>query len=836
MKESKLHLIDQPSAPASQQQFVSVIVPVALPKLYTYSIPFLLQGVLKVGIRVEVQFGRNKLYSALVYKIHQTPPDGYKAKPILSVLDFDPIVSESQLKLWEWMRSYYACTLGEVMNAALPAGLKLTSESKILLRPDFTEEQFEREDLSEKEYIILQALYNRIELTVEQIREIIEQKTVYQHIKRLIQKKLIFAKESLKLKYSPKTIDIVHLSEPYKSDPSKLEQAFEIIGQRAMKQAATLLTYIQLSKESKQVKKSDLYQGAGIDAAILKKLVDKKILEIEPVEISRLSEYQGNLLDHNHLSEAQAACFTAIKDHFSTKKVVLLHGVTGSGKTQVYIEMIEAVIAKGQQVLYLLPEIALTAQIVSRLQKYFGDKIVVSHSKFNNNERVEIWQRVLDGVPLILGARSALFMPFQNLGLIIVDEEHDPSYKQNDPAPRYNARDTAVFLAHLHQAKTLLGTATPSLESYYNAKQNKYGYVLLSERYGGASLPEIQIIDAGEERRKKRMKSHFTVQLLEAIEHTLAKKEQVILFQNRRGYAPVYTCNVCGWTAECKDCDVSLTYHKHSNDLHCHYCNYRKSMPKACPACESNSLIIKGFGTEKIEDELDLFLPDVKVARMDWDTVKGKHGHEKIIELFASKKVDILVGTQMITKGLDFDNVGLVGVLSADQMLFFPDFRSTERAFQLLLQVSGRAGRKQKKGIVLIQAFNIDHPVLKEVQQNNFDAFFGRELQERNEFAYPPFQRLIKIQLKHKKSDMVDKAAHFLADALRDKLGDRLLGPSTPSIARVRSYFLRDIMIKAGKNNEKLSSIKSYILHVYQHLKAQKGYSTIRVVIDVDPY
>jgi primosomal protein N' (replication factor Y) len=446
MKETKLKLIQQQPEYLPQPQFVTVIVPVALPKLYTYSIPFHFKEALKVGVRVEVQFGRNKLYSALVYKIHAKPPEGYAAKPILNILDLEPIVSLSQLKLWEWMSQYYACTMGEVMNAALPAGLKLTSESKILLRPDFTEEQFEREDLSEKEYIILQALYNRIELSIGQIRDLIDQKTVYQPIKRLMQKGLIFAKESLKSKYSPKTMDIIHLSEPYKSDSSQLEQAFEIIGQRAMKQATTLLSFLQLSKEYKQVKKSDLYQRAGIGASLLKKLVDKKILTVEAVEISRLSEYDAALIAHNHLSEVQMNCLASIQDYFKSKAVVLLHGVTGSGKTQVYIELIEAIIAKGQQVLYLLPEIALTTQIVSRLQKYFGDKIVVSHSKFNNNERVEIWQRVLDGVPLILGARSALFMPFQNLGLIIVDEEHDPSYKQNDPAPRYNARDTSKLL------------------------------------------------------------------------------------------------------------------------------------------------------------------------------------------------------------------------------------------------------------------------------------------------------------------------------------------------------------------------------------------------------
>jgi primosomal protein N' (replication factor Y) len=831
-----LHLLENDKEAKTQRLFVTVIVPVALPKLYTYSVPLHLKDLVQVGFRVEIQFGKSKRYAALIYKIHNKEPENYVPKPILNVLDNEAIVTDKQFKLWEWMSQYYATTMGEVMNAALPAGLKLASETKITLRHDFTEEDFASNDLNDKEYTILEALFNRPELTIAEIQGLIDQKTIYPYIKSLMEKRLIHVNEELKNKYKSKKVDMVCLAEPYFSDSTKLRDAFEMIGTRAIRQAETLMAFIQLSKEMEEVPKKALYDRARIDSTGLKKLTDKNILEVYHKEISRLSDYEGEVIDNFKLSNAQEQALTEVKDAFEEKNVVLLHGVTGSGKTQVFVELMEEVIAKGQQVLYLLPEIALTAQIVQRLQKHFGDQIIVYHSKFNNNERVEIWHNSLNGMPIVLGARSALFLPFSNLGLIIVDEEHDPSYKQNEPAPRYNARDTAVFLSYLYNAKTLLGTATPSLETYYNVQQKKYGLVELNKRFGEATLPEIFIIDAGEETKKKRMKSHFTPQLLTAIEETLANGEQVILFQNRRGYAPVYSCNMCGWTADCVDCDVTLTYHKYSNDLHCHYCNHHRNLPKSCPACGNHGLIIKGFGTEKIEDELKIYLPDVKVARLDWDTVKGKHGHEKIINTFANKEVDILVGTQMVTKGLDFDNVGLVGVLSADQMLHFPDFRATERAFQLLLQVSGRAGRKKKRGKVYIQAYKMDHPVLNEVKTSNFKRFFERELQERIDFAYPPFHRLIKIQLKHKKPNTVDKAARFFAECLKTKLGDRILGPATPGISRIRTYYIRDIIIKLGKNSEQLNYTKQLIVDVQNHLKAQKGFSTIRTIVDVDPY
>jgi primosomal protein N' (replication factor Y) (superfamily II helicase) len=487
--------------------------------------------------------------------------------------------------------------------------------------------------------------------------------------------------------------------------------------------------------------------------------------------------------------------------------------------------------------LYLLPEIALTAQIVGRLQKHFGDKILVYHSKFSVFERVEIWHKAMQGTPILLGARSSMFLPFKNLGLIIVDEEHDPSYKQTDPAPRYNARDTAVFLAHLYGCRTLLGTATPSIETYYNVQQKKYGLVEMKNRFGGLMLPEMFLVDLTEETKQKRMKSHFSEQLLTALRECFDRGEQAILFQNRRGYAPMYKCNTCGWNSECSRCDVAMTYHKHSNDLHCHYCGQEQRLPKACPACRSVNLGIQGFGTEKIEDELSIYLPEAQVLRMDLDTVKGKNGADKIIQQFEQNEVNVLVGTQMVTKGLDFDNVGLVGVLSADQMLKFPDFRASERAYQLLTQVAGRAGRKRKRGRVLVQAFQVGHPVLNEIRTDDFDAFLARELQERHEFGYPPFVRLIKIQLRHKIDKNVVDAAKYLAERLIALLGKQhVLGPAVPGISKIREYYILEIMLKLGRNTELINRTKTVLLEIQDELKQIKDYAAVRIGIDVDPY
>jgi primosomal protein N' (replication factor Y) len=821
-----------------KRMYVTVIVPMPLPKLYTYSVPFHLKSEVEIGVRVEVQLGRQGLYAALVYKISEETPD-YKTKPILAILDDEPVVTEKQFKLWEWMADYYVCTMGEVMQAALPAGLKLAGETKLLLHPDFEETDWLslNAQLNSKESFIIEQLQKYKELSLSDLRKMMNQKTIQPLVKNLLEKRFILLREELQRRYKPKTVSMISLAEPFSLDNAlSIKQAFELVGTQAKRQMETLMAYIQLSKQMGEVSRKALQEKADVSATIIKSMEKKGVFDIYEKEVSRLDNYEGEAMGNYELSDSQQKAYDDILESFEEKNVVLLHGVTGSGKTQVFVELMEHVISQGKQVLYLLPEIALTAQIVGRLQRHFGDKIVVYHSKFNNNERVEIWKSVQAGTPIILGARSALFLPFNDLGLILVDEEHDPSYKQTDPSPRYNARDTAVFLSYLYNAKTLLGTATPSIESYKNVQQGKYALVEMKQRFGGLALPKIELVDLGEENRLKRMKSLFSSQLLDALQETLDNGEQAILFQNRRGYAPVYHCGICGWTADCNDCDVSLTYHKYSNDLHCHYCGYQTKLPKTCKACGSTQLIIKGFGTEKIEDELQIYLPDVKVMRMDWDTVKGKEGHDRIIKKFERKEVNVLVGTQMVTKGLDFDNVGLVGVLSADQMLHFPDFRASERAFQLITQVAGRAGRKKKQGRVVIQAFNIGHPVLKEVMENDFDAFIKREMRERYDFLYPPYYRLIQIQLKHKKSDILAKAAQFFADRLRSKLGERVLGPAVPGVARVRTYYLMDIMIKLGLNSKGLNYTKELIREVQEELKSKKKIGYVRVLVNVDPY
>ncbi len=814
------------------QTYVTVILPLALPKEYTYAVPLEMVELVKVGVRVEVQFGKNKLYSALVYQVTQQKPEAYTPKPIVAVLDTEPIVTERQFDFWRWMAGYYCCTIGEVMNAALPSGLKLASETKLILSPifdgDFT-------DLNDREYMIAEALTIQNELTIEEVRKIVNLKSVYHLVDSLLDKKVIYLEEELKEKYKPKTIDCIQLAEPYRSNMDLLKTVFEQIA-KAGRQTETLIGFIQLSKQKKDVTKKELSEYVDVGSNIIKELEKKKILEIYKKEISRLNEYSEDLIDGFPLSEQQERAISSIYQVFEEKDVLLLHGVTGSGKTRVYIELIEAAIKRGEQVLYLLPEITLTAQIISRLQKIFGDDIAVYHSRFNNAERVEIWQSVLNGKSIVVGARSSIFLPYRNLGLIIVDEEHDPSFKQHDPSPRYNARDMAVLIAQKHRAKVVLGTATPSVETYQNAVTNKYGLVEMKERFGGLELPKVRIVDLKEETRKKKIKSHFSSVLLQELTDALARGEQAILFQNRRGYAPTLNCETCSWTSQCINCDVSLTYHKFSNTLKCHYCGHHTKIPQACPACGQQKLIIKGFGTEKIEDDLQIHLPDAKIGRMDFDTVRTKNAHSEIIQKFEQKELDILVGTQMVTKGLDFDNVGVVGVLSADHLLHFPDFRASERAFQLITQVSGRAGRKKKQGMVVIQAYDTEHPVLAEVFSNDFENFFRREIMERKAFMYPPFYRLIKITISHRKVESAKFAADYFAALLKEKLGTRILGPTEPGIPRVRAYYLRDIMIKLERNNKVIDITKALLLVISQRLQHEKGMSNIKINIDVDPY
>jgi primosomal protein N' (replication factor Y) len=826
LDQHQLHPVD------TTQTYATVILPIAVPKPYTYYIPEEFVPHVKMGIRVEVQFGKNKLYTALVIEVHSNKPDAYRPKSIISLIDEDPIIQPIQLKFWKWMASYYCCTLGEVMNAALPANLKLTSETIITISPLFDDDF---SDMNDKEYLIAEALSIQSELPIEEVRKILDQKTVYPVIKSLLDKKIIYIKEDLKEKFKPKKVHCLRLQEPYRSNPPLLEEAFELLS-RSTRQVEAMMAYLQLEKQSDYVRRQDVCKKANVDGSVIKAMQKKGVLEVYEREISRLGSYEEDTIEAHELSEQQKRAIKEIDESFEENQVVLLHGVTGSGKTRVYMEYIKKALKKGEQVLYLLPEIALTAQLITRLQKIFGNEIAVYHSRLNNNERVELWNEVLEGKPLIMGARSALFLPFQKLKLVIIDEEHDPSYKQRDPNPRYNGRDAAIYLAHLHGAKTIIGTATPSIESYFNTKKGKYGLVSMPDRYGGIQMPEIILADLKNDFKERGKQGQFSSTLLDAMEETLKNNEQIILFQNRRGYAPVYRCTTCGWHGECRHCDVSLTYHKGFNALKCHYCGYQAKLPTECPACGSKDLKLQGLGTEKIEDEIKIYFPEAKVGRMDFDTVRSKNAHAKIIHDFEEGRIDILVGTQMVTKGLDFENVALVGVISADQILQFPDFRSAERGFQLMTQVSGRSGRKRKRGRVIIQAIKNDDPTIREVRDHDYFSLFQREINERQTFQYPPFYRLIRITLKHKKTDTLNQAGYIYGKHLEKHLGAWVKGPAVPYISRIRSYYLLDFLVKLERDPKKIAFAKRTILDAQAHLHHTEGYSGVRVSVDVDPY
>jgi len=815
----------------STETFVQVLIPLAIPKPLTYYVPENLVKDIKFGQRVEVPFGKTKLYSAVVIRVVNTKPEGVKIRPIISIIDEKPIITTEQVKLWEWISDYYCCTMGEVLQAALPANLKLASETVLVLSPLFDEDY---EGLTDKEFMITEALSIQNEISIDNIRKILAQKTVYPIINSLIEKRIVYLKAEMKEKYKPKKIGCVRFSEKYQTDPESLHEAFDLCS-KSSRQTEALMGYIVLSKDKPFVQKTELYKKANVDSSVLNAMAKKGIFEIYEREISRLGTYEDDIQEMFTLDEQQTRALSEIKTHFETKNTVLLHGVTGSGKTRVYIELIQEAIKKGEQVLYLLPEVALTAQIISRLQKVFGDEIATYHHKLNNHERVEVWKTVSEGKSVVLGPRSAMFLPYKNLKWVIIDEEHDSSFKQNDPAPRYHGRDAAIYMAYVYGAKTLLGTATPALETYYNAKKGKYGLVNMPRRYGEIAMPEINVIDAKREKEQRKLQSHFTTELLDKMSEVLGRGEQIILFQNRRGYAPALRCQSCAWTQECNHCDVTLTYHKFKHNLQCHYCGFQAPLTKVCPNCGDLDLRLQGFGTEKIEDELKIYLPDAKIARMDYDTVRSKNAHSKLINDFEEKRIDVLVGTQMVTKGLDFENVSLVGIISADQLLKFPDFRASERGFQLMTQVAGRAGRKKKQGKVLIQAMNVAHPVLREVIDNDYQEFYAREIMERNAFKYPPYARLIKIQMKHKKADVLNHGAKIFGDYLKAELGKRVQGPAVPHVGRVRNYYILDFMIKLEMDMKVVTYAKQVIRESIVKLNQEAGYTTVRVNVDVDP-
>ena len=810
--------------------FAEIIIPLALPKNYTWLVPEKFQHLVKPGSRVEVGLGKNKKYAGIVKRFHYDRPETFEPKDILNVLDTEPVIFEQQLKLWHWIAQYYMCSEGEVMAAALPAHFKLSSETVIVLNEEFGDDF---SSLDHDEYLVAEALLIKKELRLNEVQEILDSVNSYPVIKRLIEKRVCFVWESLKETYTPKKETYILLNPQFDNE----ENLSELLNNwtRAPRQMELLLSYLHLMKAEGEVTKSQLLKKSGASDAQLKALIEKKILFAETRKVDRLRYLPRNVNIDFELTPAQLSSFNALNEIFLEKSVCLLHGITASGKTQVYIKQIEQYISRGKQVLYLLPEIALTSQIIRRLQKNFGGYIGIYHSKFNQNERIEIWNKVKSGeLKIILGARSSLLLPFTDLGLVIIDEEHDSSFKQQDPAPRYNARDAAVYYASLHEAKVLMGSATPSVESYYNAQAGKYGLVELNDRYGGVHLPEIHLVDTKRIFTKDKSKVMVTPELQEAIQQSLNKKKQVILFQNRRGYSPYQICQACGWIPKCMHCDVSLNYHKNTNKLHCHYCGSTYPKVNTCMACGSDKFMQRNFGTEKVEEQLQEIFTESKIARMDVDSVRGKQAHDHLIQMFEQQKIDILVGTQMVVKGLDFDNVHLVGILDADSLLSFADFRVNERAFQLMEQVSGRAGRRDGRGEVLVQVANMTHPVLKYVQQHDYNLFFKNEIEDRKRFFYPPFSRIILLTFRHKIKEVVESASFRFAGALKKDFGQYLVGPAEPVVNRVRNQFLMELLIKLPKDASLIAACKAAIHEQMAVLHNEKKFRSVVMIPDVD--
>jgi len=825
--------------PERKTLFVDIILPVPIRKEFTYRVPFELNEAIFPGARVVVPFGRSKLVTGVVSSVHENIPENYQAKYIEYLLDEQPIITQEQYSFWKWISHYYMAPIGDVMNAALPANFKLASETKIVLHPDFN---LDYKLLTEREKDIVMALELRETLDLKEISELVGIKTIQPVIKALIDKKAVMSLEELNDKFTPKTSTFVRLADEYLSENNLNEfiQSIEQVKSKE-KQLEAILTLVHLGDyrqgKMKAVMRKDILDE-GISLSSLNTLEKHGIFLQEKMEISRLKTEGSEGEQFKALSPAQEKSLDEIHGAFDEKKVALLHGVTGSGKTEIYVQLIQEHLDLGKQVLFLLPEIALTTQLIQRLSIYFGDQIGVYHSKFNQNERVEIWNHVLNNDPnrfrIIIGARSSIFLPYRDLGLIIVDEEHESSFKQYDPSPRYNARDCAVVLSSLHKANIVLGSATPSIESFHNAKADKYRLVTLNDRYGNVRLPEIQCADVRKERKQKSMKSHFSSFLLDHIQEALNLKEQVILFQNRRGYTPLWMCEICNWTPKCKNCDVSLTYHKHTNSLKCHYCSYTIPPVGTCSACGSNRLQMLGFGTEKIEDELSLMFPDIVVKRMDLDTTRSKNAYANILNDFDRGAIDILIGTQMVTKGLDFNNVNLVGILDADMLLNRADFRAFERSFQLMTQVAGRSGRREKRGKVIVQTGDPDHWVIQKVIGHDYIGFYDSEIIERENFFYPPYFKIIHITLKHRDENTLNRAASDLATVLRTSFKERVLGPEFPVVKRIHNLFLKRITLKIERdaNDKKVKERLQKIVDDFYSVPVNKS---IRTIINVDP-
>lgn len=808
-------------------KYVDVILPLPLKDCFTYSTK---NDNLKIGQLVVVQFGSRKFYSAIIKSIHLNKPKEYEVKSIITVLDEIPVVNSIQLAFWDWMANYYMCSLGDIMNAALPTYFRIASETQVIIHPEF---DGELNYLQKDEVKLLEFLTIHDKLTLKEISTLLNQKQVFKLINDLIRREIIQIKENLYDKYKVKTLKVVELNIS-EDDLQNIPLT--------VKQSALVKSYKELIKESKSfVAVSTLLKKTGFSSSILWLLVKKKVFNIYHKKVSRFLKEDTKLITTNNLTDFQNKAYKHIKHEFEDKNVCLLHGITSSGKTELYIKMIREQLRRGKQVLYLLPEIALTNQIVKRLQKYFGNNIGVTNSYLNSSEKVEIWKAIQENqnneksLPIILGARSSIFMPFNNLGLIIVDEEHDTSFKQHQRNPRYNARDSAIYLANLHDAKVLLGTATPSLESYLHARNGKYGLVEMHKRYQGIKLPKIEVVNIHRAYLKKEMVNHFSFNMVNEIKNVLERGKQVILFQNRRGFSSYLSCSKCAYTPTCKQCDVSLTYHKKQNILKCHYCGYFESKYTCCPECNNLSFSSPSFGTEQIEECLESLFPDAITRRMDYDTTRGKYAYKYLIDDFEKGIIDILVGTQMVTKGLDFDNVSLVGILNADNMFHFPDFRSYERAFQLMTQVAGRAGRKEERGKVLIQTYDEKNDIFKKLKNNDFYSFIKLQALERKSFAYPPFSRMISILVKHKNINKLDSSASILSNMLKESFGNRVLGPEYPVINRIRNYYQKNLFIKIEIESS-VKAAKKIINEIIEKTNSKKDFKSTRIVIDVDPY
>lgn len=812
-------------------RFAEIILPLNLPQTLTYGVPIELQGKISLGMRVEVALRGNKFFAGIVSQLHNNQPDAYSVKPIRSLLDQSPVVNEKQLLFWEWIAQYYIASPGEVMISALPAHLKLSSETKL--------EWADRADTdsiawTDQCYLAVEALIIKRTLTISELRQIVGAAFLPTVINELIENEVVYINEGLETTYRPRKEKVLLLADAFKSDEA-LSTLFDKLKNAGIQQHL-LMAFLSLRQNNEVVMRSHLLDKAKAKAPQLKPLIDKGILLMQERDVDRLQYEASEKAEPLSLSIAQQKAYDAIQLSFAQKEVCLLQGITGSGKTLLYIKLIEACIAEGKQALFLIPEIGLTTQLVKRLHAYFGEEMGVYHSRFSHNERIEIWEKVRRNTyKIVVGTRSALWLPFNTLGVVVVDEEHDSSYKQHDLAPRFHARDAAIYLGYLFGSKVLLGSATPSVESLYNAQQKKYGFSLLSERYQNAQLPEVRMIDARslEQVFKKNIRL-LTPELIQAMEQTLQKGKQIILFQNKRGYSPFQMCRSCGWVPQCSNCSVSLTYHKSTDKLHCHYCGTKVRVLHNCLKCGSSDLVSKSFGTQKIEEEVLQIFPKARVARMDLDSTRGKHQYDQLIDKLNRQQIDVLVGTQMVVKGLDFPNVALVGILSADSLLSFPDFRVSERAFQLMSQVSGRAGRVDGSGQVFIQSYNLTHPVLQWVQQHDTRSFYLHEIAYRQQFDYPPFSRIIKIIFRHRVEQKAIDAAIEMATALQSLPAIHIQGPVPAAVARVRNVYVQELWLKCPKDNKTLAQLKTLLRQQKDKTLAKRGFSGVQIVFDVD--